>query len=199
VKFIGLTGGIASGKSTVSEMIRALGVHVIDADILAREVVIPKTFGWWSVVDHFGQGILNADGEINRPRLAEIIFANKDRRQLLEKITHPLIQWRSQQEKKAYKQQNFSLVFYDAALIFEKKLEHLFDEVVVVNASEQVQAERLALRDKISAQEVELRLKSQIPIAEKVKKSHYVINNEGSVENTKDQVKKLITDLINST
>jgi dephospho-CoA kinase len=196
MKLIGLTGGIATGKSTVSKSLRDLGVPVIDADVLAREVLGENSFGLRSVIENFGQAVLKKDGSLDRAKLGAIIFSDQSLRERLERITHPLIQWRSTQEQEYYRIHGAPLIFYDAALIFEKKLTPQFDLVVVVKTSLETQNKRLGFRDKLTAAEINQRISSQIPIDEKAKLANYVIDNEGSIELTRHQVSVLVNKLI---
>ena len=195
MKLIGLTGGIATGKSTVSKALRDLGMCVIDADELAREVVEPHTFGLISVVENFGIQILKSNGVLDRSKLGEIIFSDRESRERLERITHPLIQWRSLQEQGVCRGRGDGLVFYDAALIYEKDLVGQFDSVVVVHTSSETQIKRMLSRDKISSEEAGKRIQSQIPISEKVKRADFLIDNEGSIEMTRHQVSQFIEKL----
>jgi dephospho-CoA kinase len=193
-KLIGLTGGIATGKSLVSQALRSKGVPVLDADEFAREVVAPGTFGLRAIVQIFGKEVL--DGEsLNRQALGNKIFQDERARSVLERITHPLIQWRARREFEAFANQGEPIVFYDAALIFEKNLTSLFDAVAVVSAPPEVQLKRLMHRDKISETEAKRRIDCQWPLEKKVAAAQFVIDNSGSSEATHKQVSELLNQL----
>lgn len=195
MKWIGLTGGIATGKSTVAKMIRDLGLPVIDADSLAREVVQAKSLGLAAVVAAFGPDILKPDQSLDRSRLGQIIFSDSAKRDRLEKILHPLIQEKKNTERRRLENEGVEIAFYDVPLLFEKNLEKDFDKTVLVYCSRDEQIQRMVERNQLSVQEAELRLQSQLPIDDKLKKAHFVIfNREGLSElraNTSAVVKEL--------
>jgi dephospho-CoA kinase len=191
MKLIGLTGGIATGKSTVSDIIRGQGLAVIDADVLAREVVAPGSFGLKALVEVFGPGVLSG-AELNRAALREKIFADPTCRLVVERVTHPLIHWRAQQEFKAHRKAGDKVIFYDAALIFEKNLLPIFDAVIVVNAPEESQVSRLVSRDKISKEGARQIIESQWSMEKKVAGATFVIDNGGTQAETKRQVLDLL-------
>jgi dephospho-CoA kinase len=195
MKLIGLTGGIATGKSTVSSMIRALGLRVIDADILAREVVVEGSFGLKALVQFFGNKILSAQ-ELNRKALAQTLFGDPDARRVIENIIHPLIQWRAKREIELLRQSGERICFYDAALIFEKQLSKNFEAVIVVHTDPQTQIRRLSERDKIGIADATERLKSQMPIEAKCKEADYLIDNSRSLKETESQVKTVVEELL---
>ncbi len=196
MKWIGLTGGIATGKSTVAKMIRDLGLPVIDADSLAREVVMPKSPGLAAVVEAFGPAILLPDQSLDRSKLGHIVFADPAQRERLEKILHPLIQERKNSERRRLENEGAEIAFYDVPLLFEKNLEKDFDKTVLVYCSRDEQIQRLVQRSQMSVAEAELRLQSQLPIDDKIKRADYVIfNREGLSElsaNTSAVVKELL-------
>ena len=181
MKWIGLTGGIATGKSTVAKIIRDLGRPVIDADSLARDVVRPQTPGWQAVVQAFGRDILSPDQSLNRQLLGQIIFKDPIQREKLESILHPLIQELKNKERLRLENDGCDLAFYDVPLLFEKNLQKDFDKIVLVYCSREEQIQRLIERNHLSQSEAEERLKSQLPIDEKIKKSDFVIMNRGSI------------------
>jgi dephospho-CoA kinase len=195
MKWIGLTGGIASGKSAVTAILRAEGFTVVDADQLAREVVQPGSFGLRSVTQVFGRGVLSKNLELDRTSLGREIFADAQKREWLEHILHPLIRWRALEERMALSRMGLSMAFYDAALIYERKLDPEFDAVVVVTTSPEIQVDRLMHRDKITLAEAQKRIDAQMPLAEKAAKAHHVIDNSKSLEQTKDQVLLLLRKL----
>ncbi len=197
MKWIGITGGIASGKSTVTKMIQDLGFSVIDADVLAREVVLPGTFGLKALVQQFGLEILSANQELNRSRLGQIIFQNQQKRVLLERILHPLIQWRALEERLLLERSGLAVAFYDAALIYEKELAHKFDGVILVDAAPDVQKKRLIARNNISTEDAVSRIAAQIPLEKKKQLANFVIDNSGDYQATEKQVRLVLEKIRN--
>ena len=195
MNLIGLTGGIATGKSSVSKMIQAKGLPVIDADFLAREVVSPGSFGQKALVQVFGPGILSGE-ELNRKLLGQKLFADPVCRRVVENITHPLIQWRAKQEFAALEKAGHEIIFYDAALLFEKSLTKNFNLIVVVHAPEKIQIDRLIERDKISKTEAEQRVNTQMPMAKKIAEAHLLIDNGGTLKQTESQVEEILSKLL---
>jgi dephospho-CoA kinase len=203
MKIIGLTGGIASGKSTVTKILRDEGQVVIDADELAREVVAPGTFGLKSVTETFGPGLLTGGASanwqvnsLNRKALREKIFSDENSRLILERITHPLIQWRARGEFEFYRRQKQGVVFYDAALIYEKDLVRLFNGVIVVHTTPEVQLKRLMSRDRILEEDAHKRLAAQWPLEKKIPLADFTIDNNASQDETRKQVKELVKKLV---
>ena len=185
----GLTGGIATGKSTVSAMFAHLGARVIDADLLAREVVMPGQAAHAQIISEFGPGVLQEDGHLDRKRLAAIVFAEPERRRRLEAITHPAIRARQVRILAAYEEAEFAgLVLWDAALLIESGGATPMDRLVVVWTDEATQLGRLMARDGISEEEARARIRSQMPVAEKAKLAHHVIDNSGCRADTGRQV-----------
>jgi dephospho-CoA kinase len=186
----GLTGGIASGKSTVSRQLAELGCRVIDADVLAREVVAPGEPAWRAVVEEFGREVLAADGQLDRKRLGALVFAAPARRKVLEAITHPAIMARRQAALDAWTTEGFDgLVVLDIPLLIEIGAAAHVDRVVLVYAERAAQLERLMARDGFDRTEAERRLASQMPLVEKVRHAHYVIDSSGTREETAAQVR----------
>lgn len=174
----------------MSRELAALGCHVIDADVLAREVVAPGEPAWRTVVEAFGREILQPDGSLDRARLGALVFADPAERRRLEAITHPAIQARRQAALAELAARGFDgLVVQDAALLIEVGAAARVDRLVVVYADREVQIERLMRRDGLDRAEAERRLASQMPLAEKVRLAHYVIDNSGSPEETAAQVR----------
>ena len=193
---IGLTGGIGSGKSSVAEMFKDEGAYVIDFDYLARVVVEPDTPAWGDIVDYFGQEILLPDRTLNRSKLAEIVFSDAQSRKALEGFTHPRIFEKRDTLLKDIKSKDpNALVIVDVPLLFELSLNKNFDKIILVYVSRDVQIERAIKRDALLKEEVEERLKAQINIEKKKLLSDYIINNEESLKNTRDQVRKVIHEL----
>ena len=176
---VGLTGGIATGKSTVSDILQSLGAIVLDADVLAREVVEPDQPALATIVREFGREVLQADGRLDRKRLAAVVFAHPERRRRLEAITHPAIRERFQARLAGLEAEGYEgLVFWDAPVMIEAGGHRAMDRLVVVVADETTQRARAIGRDGDAA-DVERRIANQLPLAEKVKLADYVIDNSG--------------------
>jgi dephospho-CoA kinase len=190
MKVIGITGNIASGKSTVARMFEALGARIIDADEIARIVVEPGEPAGEEIVSEFGRDILEPDGAINRKRLADIVFGDEAKRKRLNEITHPRIMERIRGLVRGYEKEEAHVVMIEAALIVEKGgLKSLIDGLIVVTADEETQIERL-IRDKgYKREEAVSRLGAQMPAREKMMHGDYIIDNSGSLEDTRARVK----------
>lgn len=195
MKWIGLTGGIATGKSSVAKILRDFGLPVVDADSLARVVTRPQSIGLNAVVNVFGSSILDASGELNRKKLGEIVFNSPEQRRKLEEILHPLIQNERAKERLALEQRGCEMAFYDVPLLFEKHLESEFDAVVLVYARPEEQRRRMKDRDHLSDIEIESRLSAQLPIDEKVKLADYIIFNNGGLTELKANVQAVLQEL----
>jgi dephospho-CoA kinase len=185
---IGLTGGIASGKSTVSDMLSALGALIIDTDKLSREVMLPGKPAWQEIVDRFGKEILDADGQINRKCLGQIIFADSQARTELERITHPRIEAEAMAVINNAQRCGCERVVLDAPLLIEVGWQNKVDVVWVVFVDEQAQLNRLIQRDNISYEDAMARINAQLSLAEKLKYADVVIDNSDSKEQTRKQV-----------
>lgn len=196
---IGLTGNIASGKTTVSNILKALGAVIIDADIIAREILLPHTEGWQEVVSSFGQDILTEDNQINRAKLGSIVFEDQSALAQLNKITHPLIIQRVQEclNHLANNSDAPALVVIDAALLIETNLHRLVDEVWLVKVERDEQIKRLMYRNKLSETEAQKRIKSQISWEEKAPFATEIIDNNGKVEDMISRVKDLWSEKVN--
>jgi len=173
----GLTGGLASGKSSVGARWKARGLPVIDADELAREIVAPGSAALQEIVRTFGKGILKKDGSLDRKRLADQVFADPDARKTLEAITHPRIVAAAMARASDLESQDEPLGCYEATLIVERSVADNFRPLVVVSASERAQIARAMSRDKISEADARARLAAQLPLAEKAALADYVIDN----------------------
>lgn len=194
---VGLTGGIGTGKSTVSRMFRDLGCLIIDADLLAREVVEPGEPAYEKLVAEFGKEILDAAGHIDRKKLGALVFADPDRRRRLERFTHPEIRQRQAGILAELITEGFEgIVIFDAALLVETGGARNMDRLVVVSADEPTQVRRLMLRDEISEAEARERIRSQMPLSLKVKQAHYVVDNSGTREETERRVREIYQALI---
>lgn len=189
MRFIGLTGGIGSGKSTVAKMFAALGAKVIDADLLAREVVAPGTPGLAQLAARWPDCI--ADGALDRKKLGARIFADPAERAALNAIVHPLIAAETMRRAQAFADAGEKAVLYEAALIVENKLDAGMDGLIVVSVPEPVQLERLVQREKIPEAEARQRLAAQLPLAEKLARATWVVDNSGELEATRAQVARI--------
>lgn len=189
---VGLTGGIGTGKSTVSRMLRDLGCLIIDADLLAREVVEPGEPAYDKIVAEFGKQILEADGLIDRKKLGALVFTDPAKRKRLEGFTHPEIRRRQAGILAELMTEGFEgIAIFDAALLIETGGAGNVDRLVVVYADERTQLKRLMLRDDISEAEARERLRSQMPLSLKVKQAHYVVDNSASREETERRVREV--------
>lgn len=186
---IGLTGGIASGKSTVSRFFEELGVPVVDADRLAREVVAPGSEGLAAVVSTFGEGVLTPDGTLDRKKLGALVFSDEDARRRLEAITHPRIAAAGAAKIAALQaERSPPYVLYDAALLVESGRHRLFPALVVVAARPETQLARLRARDDVSEDEARRRIDAQMPLDGKLAAASWVIWNDGPLGATRERV-----------
>ncbi|EHR7110290.1 dephospho-CoA kinase [Listeria monocytogenes] len=187
-KTIGLTGSVATGKSTVSNMIQQAGIPLVDADIAARKVVEPGTEGLQEIVAYFGEEILLADGTLNRAKLGEIIFKDKEKREKLNEITHPRVKDYMLEVRERFFRAGEELVFFDIPLLFESHLESLVDQIVVVWTTTETELKRLMERNNLTKEDALRRIESQMGIDEKARKADFVIDNNESLEKTQKQV-----------
>lgn len=190
---IGITGGIASGKSVVSERLRHLGAVVLDADVFSKDAVKPHTPGWERVKEAFPD-VIQGDLTIDRRLLGQIIFANAEKRKILESIIHPEVLGRLKAEARGLEQEG-KVVFAEVPLLYEVSWESFMEQVWVVYAREDVQLERLMERAGISREEAQLMVASQLSLEEKVERATEVIDNSGSLEETWRQVDALWKEL----
>jgi dephospho-CoA kinase len=189
---IGLTGGIASGKSTVSNMIKDLSIPVIDADEEARLAVEKGEKAYTEIIDHFGSEIIKEDGSIDRAKLGAIIFPNEERRSVLNRIVHPAVREKMLQKKERYKEEGHSYIVMDIPLLFESQLTAMVDKVIVVYVNDDIQLQRLILRNGLTEVEARSRISSQMPLIEKQKLADAVINNNGSIKDTRKQLEIIL-------
>jgi dephospho-CoA kinase len=188
MKRIGLTGGIASGKSLIVDMLRREKIPVIDADELSREVSAGGTHGLASILAHFGEEYAQPDGSLDRKKLGTRVFADESARLALEAIVHPLIRQAMLSHFDALENAGSLACVYCAPLIFEKRLESLFDAVILVYCDDATQLARLAKRDSLSPDQAKLRVAAQMPLSEKRSKTKYQIDNSGNTEQTAQQL-----------
>jgi dephospho-CoA kinase len=189
---LGVTGGIASGKTTVANMLSELGAPIIDFDLIARQVVEPEKPAWKEIVEYFGKQVLQEDGTLDRKKMSDIVFRDIEKRKKLESFTHPRIneEFQRQVDEIAGKDPD-AIIQVVIPLLIELNLQYIFHKLLVVYVPRQEQVERLAKRDGITREEAENILKAQMPIDEKVGYADYIINNEGSPDETEKEVKAL--------
>ncbi|MCA1291664.1 dephospho-CoA kinase [Paenibacillus sp. alder61] len=186
---IGLTGGIATGKSTVSQMLVGRGAALIDADVIAREIMEPGHPVLAEVVKRFGREILLPDGRLDRKKLGAIVFSDSRKRKTLEAITHPAIRAEMKERMAAIEAaEPRRLVVADIPLLFESGLEGLYEEIMVVYVPRPIQLERLVLRDRLTLEQAEARLQAQMDIEVKRERADVLIDNSRGMEETKRQV-----------
>jgi dephospho-CoA kinase len=190
---IGLTGGIACGKSTVASLLVRRGALLIDADRIAREVVEPGSPVLQQVAERFGPEVLLPDGSLHRKKLGEIIFADASARADLQQLLHPPIRATMRERMAAWEQEHpDKLVVVDVPLLYESKLTAMFSEVMVVYVARELQLQRLMIRDAIAIEQAERRLAAQMPIEEKKQLADIVIDNSGTLEETEQQVNRFL-------
>ena len=185
---VGLTGGIASGKSTVSSILIENGITVIDADIEARLAVENGEEAYYEIVRQFGDEVLLTDGSIDRGKLGSIIFHNQEKRLMLNNIVHPAVRKRMIEKKEMAIDNGERLIIMDIPLLFESKLTFLVDKTLLVYVDETVQLDRLMERNQLSKEDAIARIRSQMPLKEKIHLADAVINNNGTIEETKKQL-----------
>lgn len=185
---IGLTGGIASGKSTVAGMFADLGAVIIDADKIARDVVDPGQEGLHSIVQHFGEEVLDQEGRLDRKKMGELVFSNEEARKTLNSLLHPLIRSRMEQEKQKALLLHPPLIILDIPLLYESNWQKRLEKVIVVYVPESLQVQRLMSRNCLTLEEATQRIKAQMPIEEKKQRADFLIDNSGTTEKTKEQV-----------
>ncbi len=187
-KVIGLTGGIATGKTLVSNMFKELGAYIIDADVVARQIVEKGSPVLKEIEKVFGKEVFLPDGSLNRRRLREIIIKDKNKRELLNSITHPAI---IEKENRLVREADSSLIIVDAALLIESGSYKRFKEIILVYAPFEVQLKRLIERDGMSEKDAVSFIKTQMSIEEKKKFATYIIDNSNGVDYTRKQVEEL--------
>ncbi len=193
---VGLTGGVASGKTAVSEVLREEGAYVIDADQIARELVQPHRPAWIEIVRSFGKEILQEDESIDRKKLAERVFVDSDQRKLLNQILHPLITGEIDRKIREIRQQDpEAIVAVDAPLLVEVGYHRRVDKLMVVTSTQTEQIERVKVRDGKSSEEAMRIIASQMPVEEKIKLADFVIRNEGSLAEVREKAKEVFQEL----
>ena len=188
--FVGLTGGIATGKSVVSGIFRSLGAFIIDADVLAREIVKPGLPAWKAIVEAFGSKILLPDDNINRAKLGSIVFHDTAKRSILNSIMHPgILKEAAKLRKKIGEENPFAVVIFDAALLIESGAYAMVDLVILVYANENLQINRLMNRDGLTWDDAVERINAQMPVAEKKNYADYIIDTSSLKDDIEKQVR----------
>ena len=186
---VGLTGGIATGKSTVSRLFVECGAWLIDADVLAREAVEPGRPAFNEIIDAFGSEMLRTDGALDRERLAALVFNDPTERERLNAIVHPYVLAEEERRSRAIAEKNpKAVILFDAALLIESGAHERMDRVIVVIADEKSQLERLMARDHLPEDEARRRIAAQMPLAEKVKLADHVIDGTLPISQLRDEV-----------
>ncbi|KOO52440.1 dephospho-CoA kinase [Viridibacillus arvi] len=189
---IGLTGSIASGKSTVAEMLKELNLPIIDADLVARVVVEPGTETLKQIVEAFGEEVLLDEGTLNRPKLGDIIFHEPAARKTLNDIIHPAIRQEMLRQRDELLENGAKDIVMDIPLLFESRLQHFVEKILVVSVTEETQLKRLMERNNLSEKDAKARISSQLPLSEKEKGADAVIYNNKSLESTREQLHKIL-------
>ncbi|PZC80431.1 hypothetical protein B5X24_HaOG214733 [Helicoverpa armigera] len=190
---VGLTGGLATGKSTVLSIFRGNGIAVIDADEVARKVLEPGTKAWKELRDYFGDEVLLPDGKVNRARLGEIVFDDIEKRRKLNAITHPRIQTAMMKMAVSYFFSGHSYIVMEVPLLFETgKMLTFMHKIITVVCEDHQQLERLCKRNDFSETVAKKRITCQMPLEDKVAKSHFVVDNSGSLSSTRQQTEGII-------
>ncbi|WP_040229134.1 dephospho-CoA kinase [Bhargavaea cecembensis] len=190
---IGLTGSIASGKSTVSRMLAERGFPIVDADLVARIVVEPGRPALDAIRDAFGDRVILGDGSMDRALVGELIFNDPAQRKKLNDIIHPAIREEMLRQRDQFLADGARTVIMDIPLLFESRLQHFVDKVLVVSVTEKTQLRRLMDRNGFTEQEARARISSQLPISEKEKGADAVIYNNGTLEETERQLDRILS------
>lgn len=186
---VGLTGSVGSGKTTVANFLKELGAYIVDWDELARQVTRPHSKVWKEIVEYFGKGIMNDDLTINRQKLAEIVFSDKEKVEKLNQIVHPEVFDEDERITNEIKSRDpNALIVKDIPLLFEVTRPIPVDKIIVVSASEQTQLRRLQEKG-MSIEDARNRIKSQLPLDRKIKAADFVVDNDGTPEETRKQIK----------
>jgi dephospho-CoA kinase len=193
---IGLTGGIATGKSTVSRLFVECGAHLIDADVLAREVVTPRQPALRKIAETFGREMLHPDDTLDRDRLGKMVFRDPKQLEKLNAIVHPYVAVAQKQRSREIAGKDpHAVVVYDAALLIEAGAHTHMDKIIVVTADEQTQLARLKARDHLSTEEAKRRIAAQMPLAEKVTAADYVLDGTLPLEQLRKEVQRIYDEL----
>jgi len=189
---VGLTGSIGTGKSTIANRFKELDIPVVDADLIARQVVEPGEAAYEQIVETFGEGILQLDKTLDRKALGAIVFQDDTKRKELNAIIHPAIRKELIHQRDQYVDEGVKCVVVDIPLLYESNLIDYVDKVLVVYVDEEVQLQRVVSRDNSTEKEAKQRIASQIPVAEKAKQADAVIDNNGTVEQSFQQLDEVL-------
>lgn len=194
---VALTGGIATGKSVVADILEELGCYVHRADKIAHLLMEPERPAWKKIVAHFGEEIMNEDRTINRKKLGNIVYADEEERRFLNKILHPLVLEEKKEEiERLQKKGRYKIFISEAALTLETGFASFFDKLIVVNCQKEVQIKRIMERDQIGREEALKKIKAQMPSEEKLKYADYIIDTSGSLEKTVEQTERVFRSLM---
>ncbi|TXG63469.1 hypothetical protein EZV62_010463 [Acer yangbiense] len=193
MRIVGLTGGISSGKSTVSNLFQANEITIIDADLVARDVLKRGTSGWKKVVATFGEDILLANGEVDRPKLGQIVFSDPDKRQLLNRLLAPYISTGIFTEILKLWIKGCKVIVLDVPLLFEAKMDKWTKPIIVVWVDPEIQLQRLMARDRTSEEDAKNRINAQMPLDIKRTKADIVMDNNGSLDDLNEQFRKVLS------
>ncbi|MGZ8498114.1 MAG: dephospho-CoA kinase [Candidatus Binatia bacterium] len=192
MKLVGLTGGIASGKSTAAKILTRLGAAIVDADVLSREVVAPGHEGWKEIVATFGSEVLQADQTLDRQKLRTLIFNNPDARKQLEAIIHPRVRALAERRIREHGEAGYAVVVYEVPLLFEGNLHEWLRPVILVACDVEIQRQRLRQRDGLDAAAAQKHIDAQMSLEKKRKLADYVIENDGSLADLESQVRAVL-------
>lgn len=192
MKLVGLTGGIASGKSTVAKILESLGAAIVNADTLSREVVEPGREAWQEIVAAFGAEVLQPDQGLDRQKLRTIIFNNPEARRKIESIIHPRVRALAEQKIRDHTAAAYDVVVYEVPLLFEGNLHEWLRPVILVACDVDTQLQRLQQRDGLDRAQAQKHIDAQMSLTEKRRLADYVIENNGSVDDLKRQVEAVL-------
>lgn len=195
MKLVGLTGGIASGKSTVAKILQSLGAAIVNADDLAREVVEPGHEAWKEIVASFGAEILQSDQTLDRQKLRTLIFNQPEARKRLESIIHPRVRALAEERIRQYAAAGYPVVIYEVPLLFEGNLQEWLRPVILVACDVETQNARLRKRDHLTAADAEKHIAAQMSLKDKRRLADYVIENNGSLEDLERQTRQILEEL----
>ncbi|KXZ40180.1 dephospho-CoA kinase [Alkalithermobacter thermoalcaliphilus JW-YL-7 = DSM 7308] len=192
MKVIGLTGSIGSGKSTVSNLLIEKGFKIIDADKIAKEILNKGTDAFFEVIQFFGEEILDENKDIDRKKLASIVFSDDEKLRKLNAITHPKIKKAIKDKIDYYREKNIDKIFLDAPLLIEANLTYMVDFVLLIICNYDIQVKRIMNRDNITKEEAKQRIKAQMSVEEKKKYADYIIDNSYTIDKLKDDVEMFL-------
>jgi len=197
MKMIGLTGGIATGKSIVASVFREMGAIILDADVIARLVVLPHQPAWKDIVEFFGPQVVNEDQSLDRAKIGEIVYNNPNSLKELNRFTHPrIMQYYKDELRRIKTEQPDAIVILEVPLLYETNMDKLCQQVVVVYVDRETQIQRLMKRDNMSYADAVKRVDAQMPMDEKVRRADFVIDNQSSMEETKEKATKYYNEIL---